>query len=446
MFYLRTYSTAAEHSADTTKHNVYMPAVCYIIDDDKVIFHKVTITVQGLIDAGYATTSTSGSMTYIILNSDCPYTIAQITDFAKKLSNTEQIDGATKNTFKWNNALPSTWTATQLANVYTNNQFVNITPQTQLFCGVDLGTADYIELSFAEATWSGIENGLFNTRGLVTTTTCPKTITINFTGYFSSMLQTWFTNLVGTKTLNWNFTEVDCHDLAGMFEYSSDLENINITNASGKWYMQSIRNVTNMFHGCQSLTEIPLGCPSYARDHYYNTIFARVDGIRGTRVYDQTFYNCKNLTSIKPTLNLFAQHTSDLINSPFYNCVKLTDVRIKNLSNCSWDLTTTSGLFLPYIDVDSINYLLNNIATNVSVRYGKLTDSTLSGDEGNTLYWTDSTKTSYTTTTTDYPVTVLDCEGFTLTLNDLYKDEISTDAIASAEAKGWTIQFSHYSA
>lgn len=80
----------------------------------------------------------------------------------------------------------------------------------------------------------------------------------------------------------------------------------------------------------------------------------------------------------------------------------------------------------------------------------------LVNDNGERLYYTDSSKTATTTEIKDIPLfssastnsngvpnvpITPETEGFKIILPSLHEDEISSEAIANAESKGWTIEF-----
>ena len=413
------------------------------------VFETMDKSIQELIDEGYAYTTVTESVTYITLRTDCPYSQEEIRDFNDILSNKVQIDGAIANTLRWSEALPAGWSAVEVAKAYTDSEaFSDIQPKPNLFWGIDMGDVDEISLKFAGgASWYIIEEGLFNPRGYESSRTAtPKTVNVTIDGDYSSILQTFFTRMYGTHVLNFSYGTIDCHDVAGLFEYCVNLEEIN---TSGTWHLNGIRNITNMFNSCNALKEIPLGCSTLPRDHEYNTITCRRDQWRGMSSYEQTFYNCHELERILPTLDWIANTTDDMKNNTFTGCVKLHDVRIKNLNNCDWDFTSNS-CYLPFLDIDSVNYLLQNVASNVSVVWGIRNGKTIEGfveggdkatDRISTLYWTDNNETAYTVTDTGIPVTVTDVGGFTITLNAERQSEIDPSLIAEVESKGWTVEF-----
>lgn len=465
MIYFKLYDTEAAHESEAG-HPQVKPMVFYAIDEDIVHYHSNSldpITVQGLIDAGYATVDTSGRIQ--ILSSSI-YPMDKITDFIDVLTNNKKVinpntsEAFANNSFIWSEALPASWTAQELADVYTANALnlgmgtlsgdYNAVPR---FYGVDFTGVDSMTITMNGGSWNVIGRGIFN-EGRHNYDTSqwengPETVNFILTSSYSSVAQTPFTAMKGTKNFNFTCPDFGCHDTAGMFEYSFDLENFTI---SGRFDWQAIRNVTNMFHNCYKIKEIPLGYASQARDGYYNTIYARYDQWRGSASLDQAFMNCEELTSIKPTLNLNAALPAyaNYNGGTFTGCNKLSDIRIKNLNNGSWNFSSSNPkTYLPAMDVDSINYLLNNVATNISLEYALAQGYTIEYPEGKTqwnydrgqnVYYTDSTKTAYTVTATDYVVPVAGL-GFSVTLPATHQSEVDSAAIASAQAKGWTVTF-----
>ena len=152
------------------------------------VFETMDKSIQELIDEGYAYTTVTGSVTYITLRTDCPYSQEEIRDFNDILSNKVQIDGAIANTLRWSEALPTGWSAVEVAKAYTDSEaFSDIQPKPNLFWGIDMGDVDEISLKFAGASWYIVNEGLFNPRGYGSSRTAtPKTVNVTIDGDYSS--------------------------------------------------------------------------------------------------------------------------------------------------------------------------------------------------------------------------------------------------------------------
>ena len=207
-----------------------------------------------------------------------------------------------------------------------------------------------------------------------------------------------------TTAFTLNVNGFDCHDVTGMFEADNSLVTLNI---NGMFYWSSFRTMHNLFDGCSSLTGIPY-CTEVARDHNYNTIYPHYDGVRGSANCTRMFNGCTALTYLGPRVNMAAISLNgctvdniqqSALTGVMFVCPNLTDVRLINVGNNSWNFADSeSYLYLPKMDVASIEYLLNNVKD----------------ETGN---------------------------GYTLTFSTLHQGQISSSAISNATSKGWTIAY-----
>ena len=358
-----------------------------------------------------------------MISSACPYQQSDIVDLALVATNTKKISSGISNTIIWNDVLPNGWTSDEIYEEVYKNCTLSMTPRAQQFwslTGLSAVTITYIGGSYQvnDYPWGsgGNNNGVFAPRwnsdpaieaeyvrkGFRNT---PKDVTINFTGDYGSIAQTMFAEMNETTAITINCQWFSVVDWTGMFEDCYKLHTLTI---NGLWRYDFTRLCHNMFRHCGMLTSVPY-VVSWGRDHVQNTIYPHYDGWSisssdGSGMFD----GCNSMISIGPTINMNAISLSgcviDNINqSPLsYNmfyCPNATDVRLKNVGNNSWNFTDTSTYtYLPKMDVDSIEYILNNVKD----------------ETGN---------------------------GYTLTFSTLHQGEISSSALSNATSKGWTITY-----
>lgn len=405
-----------------------------VIIYDKRKKEPVDVTVQDLIDQGYARVVTGTAGNYIEILDTCPYEMAHVTDLNEVALNQKQLTEGKNNIIVWDQSLPTGWSQEEVAAIY-NNVELSFNPRSEMFWAI--GAIDNFSVSFAGGSYatndypwgSGNPDGVFapryraNSEGEYSSKgfrNTPVNLTVSIRGDYSSVAQVMFTQMKTTKNLTLNCGGIfNCHDVTGMFENCISLENLTIT---GSFRWDTIRTCHNMFDHCSKLTSIPYvtGC---GRDSGYNTIYPHAESpYRGSAACGGLF-NATSLESIGPVINMSVisvngctsteTYWDDIQNQmitgpvnqsglsydgkPIFNCPVLTDVRIINLNNNDWDFTDQNGyVYIPNMDVASAEYLLNNVA-----------DVTEQG-------------------------------GHTVTLPQ--NGTISADAIANAESKGWTVQ------
>lgn len=438
MIYIKRYDDFDEFSTNekVTSSSQYVdsiePGLAGIRSDVNAIWYNFVpsnakMTVAELIAAGYAeevTDSAQTAYTVIQIHQNCPIKLKNITDFDDQLVSSK--------TFVWREALPTGWSPSELAAKYDGAALVR-PPMEQMFSGVDMGSVDELSLSFANATWFINDSSILTNRNVTDFTyqPTPKHVIVTIrSGEQSSVFQTSFSNFRTTEHITFNAGGgFGCHDIVGMFEYNYELTQLTF---SGRWYGWTSRGDGGcmawmaVFDSCNKLVEVPLLNSDLARDHEYNYIYPHRysgDWNRGMATLTNTFRACTALQSIKPTINMLAINGAD---SNAFNCPNLTDVRILNLNNRSFDFTS-SDYYIPKMDVASIQYLLSNVSAQKATEQGLL------------LYYTDSTKSATTTTATEYPVP----NNNTITLNDLHRSEIAQSYIDAAAAKGWTVVWNH---
>lgn len=419
MKYLRLYNYESEHEADALHWVENKYSTCYMREEERpnrnyvVDYHKNRLTVQQLIDQGYAEVKQDRSrknpgsevnFSVIQIHPDCPVGLENIIDFD------DYLTSAT--TFVWREALPSSWSPVELANKYSDVELARpIIPE--MFPCVDLSGVDELTLSFSGGGSQYVQSSIISQRynsssdyysGITFKT--PKHLIVTVRNNYSSVAQTNFSMLNTTTALTLNCQVFNCHDVTGMFEANPRLVTLEI-NGSFRW--DGIRTCHLMFDGDDKLTSIPY-VTAWGRESNYNTIYPRYDGTRGSANCGGLF-NATGLTSIGPRVNMNAINLSgatvdgnNQARLPYagkgvFYCPNCTDVRIINLNNNDWNFADNSTYtYLPKMDVESIEYLLNHVA---------------------------------------------DCSEnpHTVTFSPLHTGEISQSAIEHAEQNGWTVRW-----
>lgn len=440
MKYIKRYDTyndlASAETVTTTEEYVssIIPGVAGIRENTVPVWYNQDLsnkkmTIEELIAEGYAeikkdsvrAAGQGSEVNYYVIqiHSNCPVKLENITNFD------EILTSAT--TFVWREELPSGWKPSELAAKYNGAQLYRpISPE--MFPCVDLSGVDELSLSFAGGNGRYVHSSIISQRYTGSgnyypniTFKTPKHLTVNIRGTYSSVVQTNFSMLNTTTgiTLNCGGDFVP-HDVTGMFEHDVNLEELLIT---GRFYYSTWRTCHLVFDGDNNLKSIPYST-SWSRENAYNTIYPRNDGQRGSARCEGLF-NATGLESIGPVINMsrisISGYTStetywsdtqgDMVTGPvnqagitgdgkpMFNCPKLTDVRIINLSHNDWNFANGSTYtYIPKMDVTSIEYLLNHVE---------------------------------------------DCSSdpHTVTFSTLHQGEISSSAISAAAAKGWTVAF-----
>lgn len=373
-----------------------------------------TVTVQDLINEGYARVVTGDYGNYIEILDTCPYAIHQVSDLEEVATNQKQLTEGTNNVIVWNQTLPAGWPQSTIANIYANNQ-LNFDPRGEMFWAIN--DVDTLNVTFSGGRYQASDYpwGSYHSEGIFAPRynipkeaeyaqkgwrNTPRNVNVTFTGNYSSVSQVSFTQMKTTENLTLNTQVYSCQDTTGMFEGCTGLKNLVI---NGEFHWDTWRLCHNVFDGCNSLTSIPY-TTEWNRTDAGNIIYPRFDGVRGSANCRHLF-NAPALESIGPVLNMNAislegctadGQTQAALSDALFHCPVLTDVRIINLNNNDWDFTDENGfVYIPLMDVASAEYLLNNVA-----------DVTSQG-------------------------------GHTVTLPA--NGTISSTAIANAESKGWTV-------
>lgn len=413
--YLHEYQNISDFTEDYNGSYYHEPWVSAIHENSQADYNKtspvITMSVEELIAAGYAELKKDGSRRLpgsetnwdiIQIHTNCPISLENITNFD------EYLESAT--TFVWREELPAGWGPGELAEKYNNATLARpISPE--MFPCVDLSGVDELSLSFAGGSWQYTHSSIITERykddsGYYPDSKfkSPKHLTVTVRGDYGSVAQANFSMMRTTTGITINCGIFSCHDVTGMFEANPELVSL-VINGSFRW--DGWRTCHLVFDGDNKLESIPY-VVGWGRSSVYNTIYPRYDGTRGSANCGGIF-NATGLTSIGPTINMNAVNIGGAVvdgynqeslpynYKPMFNCPALTDVRIINLNNNDWNFADDSTYTnIPQMDVDSIEYLLNNVA---------------------------------------------DCSAtpHTVTFSTLHQGEISSTAIANATAKGWTV-------
>ena len=127
-----------------------------------------------------------------------------------------------------------------------------------------------------------------------------------------------------------NTEDINC---AGMFDWCSKMT----IAPKFTW----VSNLGYMFQHCSSITRIE------GADNQW--------GDWGRNGRDRAFYNCTALETIEPVIAYGSGW------EPFYNCVSLKDIHIKNLGGGNVDLHWS-----PLLSTESIIYMLTNAQSNTT--------------------------------------------------------------------------------
>lgn len=400
-------------------------SVYRILSGSTVLWSKgaptpVNLYVEDLISEGYATLLTGSGGTYVQILSTCPYSMSQIIDLEEVARNEKQLTSGSNNIIAWDQEKPSGWSDSDIVAIYSSES-LNFDPRGGMFWGLG-DTAPSASVMFSGGSWVAADMpwGSYQSEGIFAPRwnydkeaeytakgfrNTPSYVEVTISGSYSSVAQVMFTEMRTTDTLVLNLGDVFvCHDVVGMFE-ANNMTNL-IINGPFRW--DAIRTCLNMFDGCSNLLSIPY-VTAWGRTSSYNTIYPHYDGTRGSANVRRIF-NASSLTSIGPVFNMNAVHLSgssatvdgyaqDATSETIFNCPNLTDVRILNLGNNSWDFSNDSTkTYIPNMDVASIEYLLENIK--------------------------DETGNNYT-----------------VTFSDIHESQISSASIAVAEGRGWNVQF-----
>lgn len=226
---------------------------------------------------------------------------------------------------------------------------------------------------------------------------------------FISSPQHMFYNCYDLTTINFTGPSCGCNDCSGMFTSCKNLTTYpsNLVDWSKRQLASGINKNSNMCYFCDGATGM-VTIPSFNeadREADNNTI------ITGTYI-PQMFNNCPNLVSIGPVLDLKQVNPGDSGNiyHTFFNCIKLTDVRIKNLNHGNWDFTNENTK-LTSIDEQSVKFLINHLFDLKATGFDEL----------------DNSKPKNTSATIKCP--------------SAWQSYITSGMTTEANSKGWTITY-----
>lgn len=165
-------------------------------------------------------------------------------------------------------------------------------------------------------------------------------------------------------------------DISGMVEFCYDLASFpNTIDYS------NCPNIGYAWECCYALPEIPSYYTVTDETSRLSTPENIMGGRSGIAWANQTFNQCLNLQKIGPVLDLrkLNPNASDSNGTMpylmFNNCYKLSDVRLKNLSNGNWNFA--SGIY--NMDIDSIKYAIENVAYQPEHTWTNIAPSTVNG-------------------------------------------------------------------
>lgn len=410
--HINLYQTESAFTKDYNGSYYSVPWLSYTKEGKEVRYNRGKLRVEHLINAGYAeiktdyaasslwhTPGSESDYQVIQIHSNCPILLETIEDFD------DYLTSAT--TFVWREELPIGWTASELMAKYEGVELAR-PPMEELFGGVVADDVENLSLSFAGGESYVCDASIVTERYNMdhySQFKSPKNVEITIRGVYTSVAQCSFSELTTTTALTLNLGGLfSCHDTTGLFEYNYALKNLTI---NGPFRWDGMVSCNNLFINNYELLSIPY-VSSWGRTSIYNTMYPHNNGTRGSADFGGAFVNLNKCTSIGPVINMNAASLSGCtidgvsqlgLSGPTFKCPVLEDVRIINLNNNDWNFADINGYtYIPNMDVDSIEYLLNNVA--------------------------DCTSNPHT-----------------VTFSNLHENDISQSAIDAAAAKGWTVAY-----
>ena len=428
--FLHLYQANQDFESEYNGEAYHEDWVSYTVDTEEVHYNKqMSMTVQELIDAGYAEVKQDRSRNFagsetgfnvIQIHTNCPILLENIPDFDDYL--------VSSTTFVWREELPAGWRPNDLADKYNNVDLARPI-MAEMFPCVDMSGVDELSLSFAGGGYQYINTSIVTERYHGGANyypnskfKSPKHLTLTVRGTYSSVLQTNLSELRTTTGVTINCQAGDgivCHDTIGMFEMSSGIRNLVL---NGKFSWSAIRTCHNMFDACNNLVSIPYSS-AWSRENGNNTLYPHAESpYRGSATCGGLF-SATSLEYIGPVINMdkisisgvtttetywdpyqeqmvtgpVSQGPLPYYGKPMFNCPVLEDVLIINLNNNDWNFADDSTYtYIPEMNTASIEYLLTHVA---------------------------------------------DCTGdpHTVTFSSLHQNDVSASAISAAAAKGWTV-------
>ena len=322
----------------------------------------VTKTFQDLIDEGYVTIERTwpngdsysqgwvGRAVGLTVSANCPYTLAQVTDFMDVFNSTKMVsfggvvgEGTIPNAFLWPQ---SHWLTDDEVYALYNNVTLSHDIIGLQFKYLDWSNKSSVTIKYnsESGNWYFTDSGVFGPN-------MPETINVDVGARrFTSMhdvfgrhnIRTDNVNnpMSNTVTVNWitttnNGVNDTIRSANGMFEGASKL-----TTFTGIG-LSSCPDLANTFAGCSSLVTIPQTAAS--------------SGFSSVTTLNKTFANCTSLQSIVPII-----YVTSVTNTTqtFAGDSSLTTFYLNGLNaktNSNWDLSDTA------ISSSCIAYLVDNL-------------------------------------------------------------------------------------
>ena len=157
----------------------------------------------------------------------------------------------------------------------------------------------------------------------------------------------WFAGLMNVQEINGieNIVTSNVIDMTGMFFGCESLTNLNLSNFD----TSSVTNMTGMFSSCRSLTNLNISNSNLNISNFDTSSVTNMTGM---------FSSCRSLTN----LNISNFDTSNVTNMAemFSSCESLTSLNISNFDTSS--VTNMTGIFNNCYNLTSLN--LNNFNTS----------------------------------------------------------------------------------
>lgn len=374
--HLKSFKTQAEFEA--AKGELTIPWVVYILDkndgtqtSEEDVKYRV-LKVADCIEQSYFFTNGT-SVTPV---EEIPYSIEYIYDFERIFFGNKDFEGNTTNSpyvfVCGNNSYLTQEQKEQIIDILNRTDLHRSLGQINLQY-YNLPNKDIVITRFGQDDYYTYDSHA----DLMSGSTFNKVTLINKRGNISSMNSLF--RRANMKTLEFikdggSFTPTD---MAGVTEFCYDLASFPNTID-----YQNCTNIGWAWECCYALPEVP----------NYHTVVTEEDRLTmpentvgynyGISVADQMCNHCTNLQKIGPVLNckkLNPSGPNGTLTMPtlmFNNCHKLSDVRLKNLSNGNWNLSTIYNL-----DVDSIKYAIENVTYQPTENWANVAPTTVNNAE-----------------------------------------------------------------
>lgn len=377
MKYLKIFDNKTQHENAVLNGTLYSPSISFIINDGEntELVFKI-IKVKNCIELGYFGVDSKN----IKPIAELPHAVTLISDFADVFFADKDLDGNKLSQpyifiLGENNTLNEEQLC-QIIDILNQSvvkrslEHLNLKNYKLPYKNVVIrryGNDDYYSYDSAHDFMSGSQ---FN-----------KVTIINQRGNISSMNSLFR----GSNMKELEFIEqggvFKPTDMAGMMEFCGWL----------KKFPNTIRyndcvNIGYAWEYCGSLPEIPSYKSVTNESERLNTIENIMGGENGLTFAEQAFNGCGSLKKIGPVINCKRLYTSNNYTPylMFDSCNNVSDIRLKNLSNSDWNLSS----HLSNIDIDSIKYAIENLTYQADCNWVNKIPNNVSGK---TMSYVDST-------------------------------------------------------